>query len=104
MDINSSRGERPRCTSCIDHPGWSTPDETQRRDPLDVCPDCLGSGIFQGGFRVVSDKHSGHGLPVGAVVTPTDAPEWDAGSNDWYTQGGDGDEVAIDPRDIEENR
>lgn len=52
-------------------------------------------------YVVTGDKWSGHGLPVGAVVTRTTGPEWSTGGGvEWYTQGGDGDEVAIDPRDI----
>lgn len=46
---------------------------------------------------VVSDNYSNHNLPVGAKVTL-----WDVDDDGvfWYTQGGDGDEVAIDPRDL----
>ena len=53
-------------------------------------------------YRVISDNYSGHGLPVGAVVSKTTAPVWSAFPDEWYTLGGDGDEVAIDPRDLEE--
>lgn len=51
---------------------------------------------------VVSDDFSNHNLPVGAAVTPCPPPSWAAfGDNgNWYTQGGVGDEVAIDPRDL----
>ena len=54
--------------------------------------------------RVRSDNHSGHGLPIGAEVEMLEeTPEWAKGEFplDWYTQGGDGDEVAIDERDLE---
>jgi hypothetical protein len=46
-------------------------------------------------YVVTGDDHSGHGLPVGTEVThlTTETVEW-------FTQGGDGDEVAIDPRDL----
>jgi len=51
---------------------------------------------------VVSDKFSDHGLPVGATVARCAAPEWVAlgDDGDWYSRGGEGDEVAIDPRDL----
>lgn len=51
--------------------------------------------------KVMSDNHSNHNLPIGAVVEPCEPPAWASGT-DWYTQGGDGDEVAIDPRDLED--
>lgn len=49
-------------------------------------------------FRVISDNHSNHNLPIGATVM------WFGFVDgvDHYTQGGDGDEVAIDPRDLKE--
>lgn len=50
-------------------------------------------------YEVISDDYSDHNLPIGAVVTKVEAPEW-ADGGDWYSQGGDGDEVAIDPRDL----
>lgn len=50
------------------------------------------------GFRVVSDDHSNHNLPVGAIVQWFDFVD---GVN-LYTQGGTDDEVAIDDRDLEE--
>lgn len=55
-------------------------------------------------FRVIGDT-SNHGLPVGATVSPTDPPEWAGDEYDvqWYTQGGDGDEVAIEPVDLTPN-
>jgi len=53
-----------------------------------------------GTFRVTSDEFSNHNLPIGAVVTSTDPPEWADSSARWFTQGIDGDEVAIDPRDL----
>ncbi len=68
-----------------------------------------GSGVFPipgasvevralSAYRVIADT-SGHQLPIGAVVIPTDTPEW-ASDGDWYTQGGDGDEVAIESDDL----
>lgn len=61
-----------------------------------------GEGFDPNGpeFRVVSDNHSNHNLPTGAVVRRCEAPDW-SDSADWYTQGADGDEVSIDPRDLE---
>lgn len=51
---------------------------------------------------VVSDDHSNHDLPIGARVTRVPAPTWAASADDgdWYSLGGDDDEVAIDPRDL----
>ena len=48
-------------------------------------------------FEVVSDN-SNHNLPIGATV------HWLVYEDgvDKYTQGGDGDEVSIDPRDLRE--
>lgn len=53
---------------------------------------------------VRSDRFSNHGLPIGAVVERTDPPEWFGPDDEghWYSLGGDGDEVAIDPRDLKE--
>lgn len=48
---------------------------------------------------VVGDAFSDHGLPIGARVSPCPPPPW-ATSSGWYTQGLEGDEVAIDPRDL----
>lgn len=48
-------------------------------------------------FTVRSDDHSNHNLPIGATVT---FHRYYDGVN-LYTQGGGGDEVAIDPRDLE---
>jgi hypothetical protein len=49
-------------------------------------------------YRVVSDDHSNHGLPIGAHVEHL---RYDAEDDvDLYTMGGEGDEVAIDPRDL----
>jgi hypothetical protein len=48
--------------------------------------------------KIKSDNHSNHGLPAGAEVQHL---RTDEDGTDWYTQGGDGDEVAIDPRDLE---
>lgn len=53
-------------------------------------------------YRIVSDDHSNHNLPIGALVTSPEAPEWASSDGDWYTLGGAGDEVAIDPRDLQE--
>jgi hypothetical protein len=50
--------------------------------------------------RVVSDDYSNHGLPIGAEVEPIEGPDWADPDTDWYTQGIEGDEVAIDPRDL----
>lgn len=60
--------------------------------------------------RVKSDEYSGHCLPVGAIVEPlkpVDLPDYlkddrYADELHWYTQGVDGDERAIDPRDLED--
>jgi hypothetical protein len=52
-------------------------------------------------YTVRSDT-SGHNLPIGAIVTPCPGPAWSDPDVDWYTQGGDGDDVAIDPADLEE--
>jgi hypothetical protein len=55
--------------------------------------------------RVKSDEYSNHNLPIGAEVEMLEeTPEWAQCEFpvDWYTQGGDGDEVAIDPRDLED--
>ena len=49
-------------------------------------------------FKVISDEYSNHNLPIGARVTFLGYGDDYA---DLYTQGGDGDEVAIDPRDLE---
>lgn len=52
-------------------------------------------------YRVVSDAFSDHGLPVGTIVTATPKPPWCTDDEvRWFTCGGDGDEVAIDERDI----
>lgn len=51
---------------------------------------------------VKSDEYSNHGLPIGAKVQKLDTAnleDWQRGV-DWYTLGIDGDEVAIDPRDL----
>ena len=56
-----------------------------------------------GRYRVIGDDFSNHGLPIGAVVAPIDPPAWcrpGPAEGQWFTQGGDGDEVAIDPRDL----
>lgn len=53
-------------------------------------------------FRVIGDT-SAHGLPVGATVSPADPPAWSDRDVRWYTQGGDGDEVAIAPEDLTPN-
>ena len=54
-------------------------------------------------FQIVSDNHSDHNLPIGAIVTPVETPKWAKGTDaTWYTLGGDEDEVAIDPRDLRE--
>lgn len=37
----------PQCPACAAHPGWATADESQRRDPADVCRACKGSGVAQ---------------------------------------------------------
>lgn len=51
-------------------------------------------------YRVIADT-SAHNLPIGATVSPIDPPDWYYGpSVGWYTQGGDGDEVAIEPTDL----
>ena len=50
-------------------------------------------------FRVVSDDHSNHNLPIGATVQYLGTKVDD--SVDVYTQGVDDDDVAIDPRDLE---
>lgn len=50
-------------------------------------------------YEVINDS-SGHGLPKGAQVTPTGAPNWSNGDVQWYTQGGTDDEVAIDHHDL----
>lgn len=58
-------------------------------------------------YRIKSDDYSGHGLPVGAVVTrldTSDAPDWSDDGVEWYTQGIEGDEVAIDSRDLTEEK
>lgn len=34
-----------RCQTCIAHPGWAHANEAQRREPQDICKDCLGSGL-----------------------------------------------------------
>lgn len=49
-------------------------------------------------YIVTGDDYSNHNLPVGARVVQVEAPEWSEGA-EWFSQGGDGDEVAIDPRD-----
>lgn len=49
---------------------------------------------------VKSDDYSGHSLPIGAHVQRVPTPDW-ADGTDWYSQGGDGDEVAVDLRDLE---
>lgn len=46
--------------------------------------------------RVIGDNYSGHGLDAGAQVEFLRR----ADGVDWYTQGGEGDERAIDPRDL----
>ena len=55
-------------------------------------------------YRIISDNHSNHGLPIGAKVVQldtSDAPDWSDDGVEWYTQGGEGDEVAIDSQDLE---
>lgn len=51
-------------------------------------------------YRVKSDDFSNHGLPIGAVVEKCAGPDW-SNTHYWFTQGGDGDETAIDDRDLE---
>jgi len=54
--------------------------------------------------KVISDNYSNHNLPIGAVVErldTSDAPDWSDDGVEWYTQGIEGDEVAIDSRDLE---
>lgn len=51
-------------------------------------------------FHVVSDNYSNHNLPVGARVEAATPPDWSDNPHGWYTQGGDGDEVSIDSRDL----
>lgn len=54
-------------------------------------------------FRVIGDDHSNHNLPIGALVEQldtSDAPDWSDDGVEWYTQGAEGDEVAIDSRDL----
>ena len=46
---------------------------------------------------VKSDDYSDHGLPIGAEVELLESKD----DVDLYTMGGVGDEVAIDPRDLE---
>lgn len=54
-------------------------------------------------YIIKSDDHSGHDLPAGTEVEPfplpADAPVWKRGVK-WYTQGVEGDEVAIHPADL----
>lgn len=56
------------------------------------------TGMLHQKRRVVSDAYSNHGLPVGAVVTHFVSHD----DVDLYTQGGVGDERAIDPRDLDD--
>jgi hypothetical protein len=35
----------PRCVTCVAHPGWAHGNEAKRREPADICKDCLGSGL-----------------------------------------------------------
>lgn len=51
-----------------------------------------------GRTAVVVSDHSNHGLPIGATVM---FYRWQ-GDVDMWTLGGEGDEVAIDPRDLKE--
>lgn len=53
-------------------------------------------------YTITADT-SGHGLPIGSIVTSldtSDAPDWSDDGVEWYTQGGEGDEVAIEAIDI----
>lgn len=51
-------------------------------------------------YRVISDGHSNHNLPIGTEVKFL-GHDYD-NDVDLFTQGGVGDEVAIDPRDLEQ--
>lgn len=44
------------CQTCIEHPGWKTGALDQRRDPADICGDCLGSGRDQSKPRDDNDR------------------------------------------------
>lgn len=46
--------------------------------------------------RIIGDNYSNHNLPIGANVQLLEARD----DVDLYTMGGEGDEVAIDPRDL----
>jgi hypothetical protein len=39
--------EAEPCSHCLAHPGWAHGDESQRREPADVCRACYGSGCEQ---------------------------------------------------------
>jgi hypothetical protein len=53
-------------------------------------------------YTVRSDHYSDHNLPIGATVTFL---RWDEHNNvALFTQGGDGDEVAIDGRDLQPDK
>jgi hypothetical protein len=57
------------------------------------------SGVVGKRRRVISDNYSNHNLLPGAIVEHFASHD---DGVDLYTQGGDGDEVAIDPRDLED--
>lgn len=63
-----------QCPECIDHPGWATPDLGKRKDPQDVCRECLGSGICR--------------LPQAAIEEDFGLDGDDANSNEAATAAG----------------
>ena len=101
-DVEAIQAE-DREMAALDHPH---PEHTECADGcgLDInhdgaCRDHPGGRIVcEHVYEVISDRHSNHNLPIGAQVAWLEHKD----GVDHYTQGGDGDEVAIDPQDLSE--